>query len=177
MILREDAPTIAWSQSDDTENHHLYAAEWMKGDRWIHRISGLHLVEGVSNVTDVGLAKGDAQSFFVSWDEVGKDNRRSRLVRAYTCEQGETPVAPPKSVVERDTWPKTVDEAASQIVGMLDDDSRARVRSTKKSDLIQYHHGWGTGIRNSLGLWRGNEELLKSCGQGKIVHPDKCSGA
>jgi len=31
------------------------------------------------------------------------------------------------------------------------------------------------GIRNSLGLWRGNEKLLESCGQGKRVHPDECS--
>lgn len=175
MILQNDVPTVVWSQSDETENHRLYAAEWKKGDQWIQRISGLHLVEGVSDVRDVRLATGDGQSFFVFWDEIGKDKRRSRLVRVYACEPGEAPATPPKSVVEHDIWPKTVKEAASQIAGMLDDDSRERVRSTKKSDLIQYHHGWGTGIRNSFGLWRGNEQLLKSCGQGEIVHPDRCS--
>jgi len=40
------------------------------------------------------------------------------------------------------------------------------VRSTKKRDLILLHHGWGTGIRNSLGLWRGNERVLASSGHG-----------
>ncbi len=50
-----------------------------------------------------------------------------------------------------------------------------RVRPTKKRDLILFHHRWGTGIRNSLGLWRGNEKLLASCGHGKPVHPDDCS--
>jgi hypothetical protein len=175
LILRDDAPIVAWSQSDGRDNHRLYASEWMAGDRWTPLISGLHLIEGVSNVNDVRLALGDAQSFFFSWDEIGKDSRRTRLVQAYLCEAGESPSSPPKSVAERDIWPTSVDEAAREIARDLDDDSKARVRSTKKDDLIQYHHGWGTGIRNSLGLWRGNEKLLKSCGQGKVVHPDDCS--
>ena len=177
MILRNDAPIVAWSQSDATDNHHLYVSEWAAGDRWTARLSGLHLVEGVSNVTDVKLAAGDPQTFFVSWDEPGKDERRTRLVRAYTCAAGETPAAPPKSAVERDTWPTTVDEAARRIVGALDNESKARVRTMKKDQLIQYHHDWGMGIRNSLGLLRGNEKLLESCGHGKRVDPDECSMA
>jgi len=175
MILRDDVPLIAWSQSDETDNHRLYAAEWAEGDRWIQRLTGLHLVEGISNVRDIRLATGDSKSIFVSWDETGEDKRRTRLVRAYTCKQGETPAAPPKSIVERDTWPKTVEDAVRNLVSELDDDSKARVRSTSESDLVLFHHGWGTGIRNSFGLWRGNDDLLKSCGNGKIVHPDECS--
>src|SRR5205823_2068860 len=49
MILWNDRPIVAWSQSDATDNHHLYVSEWAGGDRWIARLSGLHLVEGVSN--------------------------------------------------------------------------------------------------------------------------------
>jgi hypothetical protein len=138
-------------------------------------LSGLHLVEGVSNVTDVRLAAGDRQTFFVSWDEPGKDERRTRLVQAYTCAAGETAAAPPKPAVERDTWPTTVDEAARRIVAALDDESKARVRTTNKDQLIQYQLGWGTGIRNSLGLWRGNEKLLESCGRGTGIGPEECS--
>lgn len=48
------------------------------------------------------------------------------------------------------------------------------MRSTSEDDLIQFHHGWGTGIRNSFGLWRGNTALLESCGA-KDIHPDRCS--
>lgn len=175
MILRADLPVIAWSQADNTDNHRLFASQWAEGDRWIPLLTGLHLVEGVSNANDVRLATGDARSFFVSWDEAGKDGHRTRLVQAYPCGAGETPVAPPKSSVERDTWPTTVDEAAKQIAAELDADSKTRLRMTKKQELSQYHQGWGTGIRNSLGLWRGNEKLLKSCGKGKSVHPDECS--
>jgi len=132
IILRDDAPIIAWSQSDATDNHHLFVAEWVAGDQWAARLSDLHLVEGVSNVTDVKLAAGDGRTLFVSWDEPGKDKRSTRLVQAYICAAGETPASPPASTVERDTWPTTVDEAARRIAGALDNESKARVRLTKK---------------------------------------------
>jgi hypothetical protein len=31
------------------------------------------------------------------------------------------------------------------------------------------------GIRNSLGLWRGNDKLLASCGFGAKADPEACS--
>ena len=73
---------------------------------------------------------------------------------------------------ERAAWPRSVDEAANRIlVGMPDADKR-KVRVTKRSDLILYHHGWGTGIRNQFGLWKGNKDLMADC---KAGHPDDCS--
>jgi hypothetical protein len=175
MILHDDAPIVAWSQADASDNRYLHVSQWIAGDQWSARLSGLHLVEGVSNVGDVRVAAGQGQDLFVSWDEPGKDQRRTRLVQAYTCAAGETPAAPPTSVVERDTWPTTVDEAARQIVAALNDESKALVRATSKDDLMKYYFGWGTGIRNSLGLWRGNERLLESCGRGKRSDPEACS--
>ena len=68
-----------------------------------------------------------------------------------------------------------MDEAARRIVGELDEESKERVRSTKKDQLAQYYFGWGMGIRNSLGLWRGNEKLLESCGRGQRADPEACS--
>jgi len=48
------------------------------------------------------------------------------------------------------------------------------VRKTKGGDLIMFHHGWGTGIRNYYGLWRGNQKLITSaCGM--PCHPDDAS--
>lgn len=174
MVLRGDAPVIAWSQADATDNHYLFVSEWSVSG-WIPRLTSLHLAEGISNVHDIALAAGDARTLFVAWDEPGSDERRTRLARAYPCAEGETPAATPHSVVERDTWPLTVDAAARQIVAALDDESKARVRGTPKDQLIQFHLGWGMGIRNSLGLWRGNDALLESCGRGSRVHPDECS--
>jgi hypothetical protein len=175
MILRNDAPIIAWSQSDVTDNQRLFLSEWARGDRWTAGLEDLHLVEGVSSVRDVRLAAGDRRTLFVAWDEPGKDKRRTRLVQTYPCAAGEEPAAPPKSTVERDTWPTTVDEAARRIVADLDDGSKARVRATRKDQLYQYDLGWDTGIRNSLGLWRGNDKLLESCGRGRRLDPEGCS--
>jgi hypothetical protein len=175
MIMRNDAPVIAWSQANETDNRHLYVSERTAVDRWSPVVSGLHLVEGVSNVDDVKLVAGAGRNLFVTWDEPGKDNRSTRGVELYPCATGEKPSSPPTSIVERDTWPTTVDEAARRIAGALNAESRERVRTTKKEQLIQYHHDWGMGIRNSLGLWRGNEKLLLSCGGGKPTHPDDCS--
>jgi hypothetical protein len=175
LMLRDDSPIVAWSQADASDNHHLFVSEWTAENRWTARVSGLHLVEGVSDVNDVRLAAGDTRSFFVSWDEPGKDKRRTRLAQVYSCSPGETRAEAPTSVIERDTWPTTVDEAARRIVGALSDDSKARVRATGKDQLIQYHNDWGMGIRNSFGLLRGNEKLLESCGHGKRVDPGVCS--
>ena len=139
------------------------------------RISDLHLVAGISDVSDVGAASVDARDIFLLWDEPGADKRRTRLVQAYECQEGEEPSAPLKSIRERDTWPTTVAEAARGIADGLDKEFREQVRRTAQTDLIQFHHGWGTGIRNHLGLRRGNEALLRSCGGGELVSPDDCS--
>jgi len=69
-------------------------------------------------------------------------------------------------------WPSTVDEAAAELVAGLDAESMATLLATERADLIQFHHGWGTGIRNEFGLWGGNDALMKSCGK---PHPDDCS--
>ena len=73
---------------------------------------------------------------------------------------------------ERIAWPKTVDEAVTRLLGDIKGGDKARVRDTKKEDLILFHHGWGTGIRNEFGLWRGNTNLLADC---HAQHPDDAS--
>jgi hypothetical protein len=57
----------------------------------------------------------------------------------------------------------------------LDDKSKELVRTTAKDQLIRFYDGWGRSIRNSFGLWRGNEKLLESCGRGKKTDPEACS--
>lgn len=75
-------------------------------------------------------------------------------------------------MVQDPNWPKSVDEAVQHIVSKMSPEDLRLVRDTPREDLIRFHHGWGTGIRNSFGLWQGNRELLESCGGG---HPDDCS--
>ncbi len=73
---------------------------------------------------------------------------------------------------EKKTWPKTVDEAVTRILSTMPEKDRKIVRETSKKDLIKFHHGWGTGIRNSFGFWRGNAALLEDT---KKKHPDDAS--
>ena len=68
---------------------------------------------------------------------------------------------------------------ADHVAQSLDDESRITVKSTEYDDLILFHHGWGTGIRNASGLWAGNDELNLSCARlrdrNKKMHPDDVS--
>ena len=54
----------------------------------------------------------------------------------------------------------------------MKDSDKKQVRETKREDLILFHHGWGTGIRNEFGLWRGNTNLMADC---HAKHPDDAS--
>jgi len=75
-------------------------------------------------------------------------------------------------------WPATCQEAIDRLVRELDEPSKERVRRTRREDLIRFHRGWGTGIRNDYGMWRGNKALVDSCiarRPGTQRHPDGAS--
>ena len=57
----------------------------------------------------------------------------------------------------------------------MSDKDKQLIRKTKKNDLIQFHFGWGMGIRNGFCLWGGNTNLLKSACGGSECHPDDAS--
>lgn len=76
-----------------------------------------------------------------------------------------------------DKLPQTLDQAVDRIVSKLKEDDKLTVKNTPFNDLIQYHHGWGTGIRNSFGLWGDNKELIVSICGPKECHPDDASMA
>ena len=69
-------------------------------------------------------------------------------------------------------WPLTVNAAVTKILAGMSEANKASVRAKRKHDLIEYHHGWGTGIRNELGLWSGNNSLMTDC---HADHPDGAS--
>jgi hypothetical protein len=71
--------------------------------------------------------------------------------------------------------PKTVAQAVDFIIARLEpeDIDNFLKHAKKKSDVIMFHHGFGTWVRNELGLWSGNDELLKAT---KRIHPDDASG-
>ena len=70
------------------------------------------------------------------------------------------------------SWPKTVDEAVNIILTDMSEADKEAVKNTSWDDLIQYHFGWGTNIRNSFGLWQGNSALVQDA---KASNPDEAS--
>jgi hypothetical protein len=72
----------------------------------------------------------------------------------------------------------TYEGVVADIVANLDDESKARLRSTSKEDLIQFHLSWGMGIRNNYKFWS-NKKLLESCDKQRgyvgFIHPDDAS--
>jgi hypothetical protein len=71
-------------------------------------------------------------------------------------------------------WPVTVQDTVRDIPAHMSAEERMQVRDTKREDLIRFHLGWGTGIRNRYGFWRGNEKLrLSACGH--PCHPEDAS--
>lgn len=72
------------------------------------------------------------------------------------------------------TYPNNINQAVVEILKGMSDEDKEKIKATPRNKLIRFHHGWGTGIRNSFGLWKGNNELIiSSCGY--PCHPDDAS--
>lgn len=78
------------------------------------------------------------------------------------------------ALLDPENWPVTVQDTVDDLLPRIPRFQKLRIRFMKKEDLIFLHLGFGTGIRNRYGLWRGNEKLiLSACGF--RCHPDDAS--
>ena len=68
--------------------------------------------------------------------------------------------------------PKTLAEAVERLNDILDPDDKRDLAQTLKDDLVDYHFGLATAIRNAFELHTGNPGLLASCG---VSDPDDAS--
>jgi hypothetical protein len=72
--------------------------------------------------------------------------------------------------------PRSVPEVVGRIVKEIHPKLRETLLSTKREDLVQFQHDWGTGIRESLCLEAGNnDQLLRSACKGNLCHPEEAS--
>lgn len=74
--------------------------------------------------------------------------------------------------------PKTVDEAAKQLLKDLPIHEKHQVANALEDNFINFHFGLGMEIRNNFGLWQDNEELMNSCREisgDKDLHVDSAS--
>jgi len=171
---RDETAFIAWSQADSTRIRAVYVQR-LTDSGWRWALHGLHEDPGQSDTSEVRLATGADGTLFVAWTELDWNmGERAWAIAARPCAEGERPQPFPPSRPLESFWPRTVETAAEYVLGNLNAESKANIRATPREDLILFHHGWGTGLRNELGLWRGNDALLKSCG-GEASDPDACS--
>jgi len=82
--------------------------------------------------------------------------------------------SPNPDMLGPEQWPTTVEATVKDILSSMPKDEKAKIKSTRKDDLIRYHHGWGTGIRNYYGLRRGNKDLIRAA-CGRPCDPDEAS--
>ena len=71
-------------------------------------------------------------------------------------------------------WPKTLNEAVDNVLSWLPEEDQTLIKKADKENFIEVQHDLGTAIRNKLGLWLGNDELLQACGS-KAMHPGDAS--
>lgn len=164
-------PVLAWSEAVGKEIASAAVARFV-GGRWEDVLRGMQADTGQSDVGRVALAPSE-KGLYLAWDEAGADAIRTRVIEAHPCGAGERPSAIPTSKPRASFWPKTVDDAVTQILSTMDEAAKKRVRETPRGDLIQFHLTWGTGIRNEMGLWGGNKALLESC---HTTNAEDCSG-
>jgi hypothetical protein len=73
-------------------------------------------------------------------------------------------------------WPATIDEAVGVVIASLSDEDKATIAAMAESELIGLHFGLGMWIRNNLGLWQGNGELMQAIRElDQAIHPDDVS--
>lgn len=175
LLPPDQRPILAWSETDASGLAHVYIQRLAPGGwEWLFR--GLHLDEGASFTEEVLLEPRPEGGFLAVWDEPSDvDNKRLRGLHARPCAPGETPAPLPGIRTLWSFWPVTVEQAVERLVTEMDEKSKEAVRQTPREKLFRFHIGWGMGIRNAFGMWKGNTLLLESCGGGKLVHPDDCS--
>ena len=59
--------------------------------------------------------------------------------------------------------PQTVEKAVDRLLPDMSLNNEIRLATMKEDDLSDLHFSLGNYIRNSFGLWTGNEALLESC--------------
>jgi len=74
--------------------------------------------------------------------------------------------------MEKLNYPKTILEAVDILLHVLPEAELQVIKTMLEDDLVILHIGLGKWIRNNLGLWQENYELLGDCG---AKNPDDAS--
>ncbi len=64
---------------------------------------------------------------------------------------------------KRSPWPRTINGAAERIISILDDKEKNKICSIPEGKLQKLRFILGIYLRNELGLFEGNDALIKAC--------------
>ncbi len=70
------------------------------------------------------------------------------------------------------SFPTTVDAAVRLLMSMVDESEQVKIAAMNVDDLSSLHFGLGMWIRNNMGFYSGNTQLLKGTGE---TEPDDAS--
>ena len=62
-------------------------------------------------------------------------------------------------------FPTTVDAAVRLLLGMVEESEQAKIAAMDSDDIYTLHFGLGVWIRNHMGFYAGNDQLLKATGE------------
>ncbi|MBB1075771.1 hypothetical protein HUU62_15285 [Rhodoferax sp. 4810] len=69
-------------------------------------------------------------------------------------------------------FPATIDAAVRLLKTMVDVDEQAKTARMDEAELFHLHFGLGAWIRNNLGLYAGNDQLMRAT---EMTEPDDAS--
>lgn len=69
-------------------------------------------------------------------------------------------------------YPTTVDAAVRLLMALVEEAEQAKIAAMESNELYTLHFGWGVWIRNHMGLYAGNHQLLSATGE---TDPDDAS--
>ncbi len=75
-------------------------------------------------------------------------------------------------------YPKTVDQAVERLMTDITLNNEIQISMMNEDDFLDLHPSLGGYIRNSFGLWSGNDELMESCrflSGNRDIHVDDAS--
>jgi hypothetical protein len=62
-------------------------------------------------------------------------------------------------------YPTTVDAAVRLLLSMVEESEQAKIAAMDSEDIYTLHFGLGMWIRNHMGFYAGNAQLLKATGE------------
>ncbi len=132
--------------------------------------------------TSIWADKNSPESLFVTGSKEKEDGRIYQAtfdsLFSFLMLGKDTYPEQEQPAVEKKPLPKTVEEAVEHLIEVLPLKDKVTIANMSADEVGELNLSLGNYIRNSFGLWSGNDELMLSCTKAarrKILHEDEAS--